>query len=119
MQIKPLVSRMALGAVLLASGAALPTMAIAHDEWSRDYRGYDQRGYEDRDGDRFHREYWQHPDRYVREPRYSRRPSDDDYVYYAPTYWYPQPAPEPHVYYSPAYGYSQSAPGITFIYRGR
>jgi hypothetical protein len=98
MLINRLISSLALGATLLAAGAALPAMARGYDDGYRgQWRGDDYRHDEWR-----HRHHWRHHDRhfYPGAPIIYQR----EYV-------------QPRVYYPPVYVAPQPREGVTIIYR--
>jgi Ni/Co efflux regulator RcnB len=119
MLIKHLVSRFALGAVLLAAGAALPAVAHAHDGEYRDRSDHQDHN----DGDRWghpndehrweNRHHWDQRDSYRNEARVYDRHHVEPY-YAAPRVYYAPP-----VYYAPAYAYPQPDEGVTIFYRNR
>ena len=104
MLINRLISSVALGAILIAAGAALP--AFAHDrddhrdQWTDQWRGDDYRDHEWR---RWHHRHYRHY----------------DYVYPGRTVVQERYYVEPRVYYPPAYVSPRRNDGLTIIYRDR
>ena len=95
-----LLPSLALGAILLAAGVALPAAAHDndhHDRWES-YRHDDDHHW------RHEHHHWH--ERYYYEPQYERRFQERYYV-------------EPRVYYSPAYAYPEPNDGVTITYRDR
>lgn len=99
MLIKRLISRLAMGTVLLAAGAALP--AVAHDN------------------DDDHGDHWRHHHHHDHGDRHSQHghDRDDGYAYPPETLVYEPYYVEPRVYYPPAYVYPQPREGVTIIFR--
>jgi len=69
---KRLISRLALGVVLLAGGVALPTVALAHNDNHRDSRSRSYRGHDGDHHGKQERRWDRHDQRAVRS--YERHP---------------------------------------------
>ena len=98
MLIKRLISRLAIGTVLLAAGAALPAVARDNDDDHGDHWRHHHHDHGDR--------HWQHG-----------HDRDDGYAYPPETLVYEPYYVEPRVYYPPAYVYPQPREGVTIIFR--
>ena len=99
MLIKPILSRLIIGAALVVGGVALPALAHAHDRYddNREYWHHHDH----------HRPYWNHGyTRYERDCPPPVRIYERRYI-------------QPNAYYVPSYQYRQPREGLTIVYRDR